>query len=83
MLSFHRQEGISLLRFPGALLGSKRLRHAPEAEVEPRSRVGEPDRPETVEVTDGALEPNRWCVHDADRRELAVGAVQREHGNLG
>ena len=83
VLALDGEEGIGLLRLAALLLGAERLGDAPETEIEPGPRVGRAGRLQAVEVFDGALEPDRRRMREADRRELAVGAGEREHDDVG
>ena len=81
ILSFDWQELVRI-GFDGALPRlAERLGHAPEAEIEPVSRVCGAGGFEAVKVANGALEPDRRRVMRADRGEFAVGAFQGEHGD--
>src|SRR5689334_8152763 len=82
VLALDRQEGIGLLPLPASPLGAERLGYAPEAEIEPAARVGRAGRLQPIKVFDGAFEPDRRWMREADRRELAVGATEREHDDL-
>jgi hypothetical protein len=76
-----RQEGVGrvLLR---RLLLAERLAHLPEAEVEPRSRVGRARSFKAEQVADGALEPDRRRMFRADTRIAAVLAGVSQHDDV-
>ena len=83
ILALDGEEGIGLLCLAALLVGAERLGDAPKSEIEPGPRVGRRRRLQPVKVVDGALEPDRRRMQHADGWELAVGAGEREHDDLG
>ena len=78
-----RQEGVRRRRLRARLACAERMAHVPEAEVEPRPRVGRADGVEPEEIADRALEPDRRRMR-ARRRWDSVpsGAGEAEHGDV-
>ena len=68
-----RQEGVGAPARSERRARAERMRHAPEAEIEPGPRVGQADGLEAVEIADRALQPDRRRMQRADRRKASVG----------
>ena len=67
-LAFGGEERVGRRRLRRLRL-SERMRHIPEAEIEPRPRVGRADRFVSEQAADGAFEPDGGGMPGADARE--------------
>src|SRR5262249_60765981 len=73
---FGVKEGIRRPRWRGLALAAERMAHAPEAEVEPRARIGQAHRLYAVEIVQRALETNRRRMLRSDRGILLLRAIK-------
>ena len=62
--------------------GGQRVGHAPQPVIQPGPRVHRPVGHQPEQVAGRALQPDHRRAHGAQRREMAVRAVQRHHRDV-